>query len=169
MPREPIIQVVDYQSVRDRVNQLGCQVPESIALLPRNFETATSRELFLHELEVPTVRVLFRRVGVIETPIENPGERIPLIAENALQDWIVPVIFFSYSALTQNPALVNISLGIIANYLTNLFKGLTAQRGVKLDIVIEKENGDCKRVHYEGDTEGLSTVERIVRQVNRNE
>lgn len=169
MTREPEISISDYPNVKERINLLGLQMPSSIALLPRNFDTADSKDDLLHEGEAPTVRVLFRKAQIVETPIELPGEVIPKIAEHDFHDWIAPILLYSYSALTQNSALLNISLGVISNYLTDLFKGLSSNRGVRLDIVVEKKNGSYKKVHYEGPLEGLATVEDVVYRVIQDE
>lgn len=169
MPREPKIEFQDYPSVAERAEALDVQIPSQLALLPRNFESATTKDELVHESEVPTVRVLFRKEGIVETPIELPGEVIPQIAEHAFQDWVAPILFFSYSAFTENPALVNLSLGVISNYLTDLFKGLSAERGVKLDIVVENKEGTCKKVSYQGPLEGLKALPKIIKEVGMDE
>lgn len=169
MSNESRVEISDYPNVKIKAEELGCQIPTQLALLPTNFDTATSKGGLLHEREALTVRAIFRRAQIGETPIENVEERIPQLAHNAFEDWIGPIIFFSYSALTQNPLLLNLSLGVIANYLTDIFKGLSANRGVKLTIVVEKENGTCKKVQYQGPVNGLAGVADIVQGVVQNE
>lgn len=68
-------------------------MPTSIALLPRNFETATSKEELIHEGTTPTVRALWRQNGITETPFEQSGEKFPLVSENTFE-WIGPTILF---------------------------------------------------------------------------
>ena len=60
----------------------------------------------------------------------------------------------------------SIALNIISNYLTDWFKGAFGNNKVKLDIVIEATG--CKRIHYEGNVEGLKQIEGIIAQVQVN-
>jgi hypothetical protein len=165
MPKEINVILSDYPNVVELCKTLKCQIPTQIALLPRNFDIATTKDELLHEREAPTVRILFRKANITETPIETPGERFPQIAHNSYQDWIAPILFLSYSALTQNPTLLNLSLGIIANYLSDLFKGMAAHRGVKIDIVVETKKGVYKKVQYQGSIDGLQSLIDVVQKV----
>ena len=60
--------------------------------------------------------------------------------------------------------MLSVSLGIITNYLYDLFKG--AKNGTaSLDVIIEKADGSCKKVNYKGPPEGLASVADIVREL----
>src|SRR2546425_3312229 len=54
------IELFEYPSVTERAKELGCQVPTGIAILPRNFDTASTKSELLFESETPTVRILWR-------------------------------------------------------------------------------------------------------------
>jgi hypothetical protein len=161
-----MVEVKDYIDVKKRAEDLKCNVPDSMAILPRNFENAKTKEELIHEDATATIRVLWNNEGIVETPIEKEGESIPFVVENAFE-WIGPLILFTSTLVTQNPQLIDVSLGVISNYLTDWFKGVRrSERTAKLDVVVEKRNGSYKKIHYEGSPEGLKELPKIIRSVH---
>ena len=117
----------------------------------------------MHESSVPTVRVLFRQAGIVETPLEHAGEKYPQIAEKAFGHWIGPILFVSVAALSSNPMLLQLALGILSNYLTDFFKGLPGEQNAKLDIVLETATG-YKGFRYAGPVSGLRDLAAVVHE-----
>ena len=161
-----MFKISDYINVRKRAQELGCNIPTSIAILPRNFATAASKEELIHESTTPTVRVLWRQNSITETPLEQPEEKFPLAAEHSFE-WIGPTIFISAMLLSQNQHLVTIALNIISNYLSEWFRGIPRDnRKTKLSIVIETKNGLYKKIEYEGPPDGLKDLLEVIREVH---
>lgn len=159
------VQLHDYISVADKADELGCNIPTGLALLPRNFRDAKTKKDLIHESSTSTVRVLLRQANIPETRLENEEERFPEAVEEAFE-WIGPIIFVGYSILTQNPHVLAIALGVISNYLSDWFKGIPRdRRRVRFDIVLETKQKTCKRIHYDGDIEGLKQLPEIIREV----
>ena len=160
-----MIQVEDYIDVKEKIGKLGLNRPVLLAILPRNFATAESREELVHEDTTPTIRVLWRQNGISETPIEKEREPFPIVLEESFE-WVGPLILFTSTFITQNPQLVDLSFGVMANYLTDWFKGVReSEKTAKLDIIVEKENGTYKKIHYEGAPEGLKEMPKIIRSI----
>ena len=157
------IETSDYIDVKQRALELGCNVPTELAILPRNFDVAKSRDELVHQNPVPTIRVLWRRVGISETRIEKQGDKFPYVKEKEFGGWLGPVIFIGSSLLVQNPEAVSLALEIISNYLAGWYSVIGGEQKVKLDIVVEQtEGGVYKRIEYEGDAEGLKELPPIV-------
>jgi len=164
------VQEEGFVDVVQRARDLGCRVPTGLALLPRNFESAGSKDELLHESEAPTVRILWRRAGLVETPIEPEGERFPQISEKSFDEWVAPTIFVSGALMSQNPAVLSVALGVISNYLTECLKGIPMRsREAKLDVVVQVGKGQYRRLHYKGPVEGLQELPAIAREVGWNE
>lgn len=72
-----MIKIEQYFDVKKKAQALGCNIPDSIAILPRNFEDAKSKEDLVHEDTTPTIRILWRQNNIIETPVEKEGKKIP--------------------------------------------------------------------------------------------
>ena len=161
-----MIQVSDFIDVKKKAQEIGCNIPFHIVLLPRNFDTALSKKELVHESATPTVRVLWRQNGIIETPLEQPGEKFPFVSEKGFE-WVGPTIFISAMLLSQNPYLVTIALNVISNYLTVWFRGIPEDgRKVKLRIITETKSGLYKKIEYEGPPDGLKDLPEVIREVH---
>jgi hypothetical protein len=58
-----------------------------------------------------------------------------LAAHHALE-WIGPIVLFSAAAISQNPEIMSITLGVISNYLADWFRAVPKQgRTAKLKMV----------------------------------
>jgi hypothetical protein len=159
-----MVNIKDYINVREKTKELECQEPSSLALLPSNFETAKTKDEFHYESTAQTIRKLWRNNSIIETPIVTSGENFVSVNKKSFE-WVSPVIFFSAAWLSQNPHLINIALNVISNYLTDWFRGLPKNEKIaKLDIVIEKENGEYKEIQYKGPPEGLKSLPKIIKE-----
>lgn len=160
-----MVKVSDYIDVKKRAQDIGCNLPTSIALLPRNFEISMSKEDFIHESTTSTVRILWRQNDIIETPIEQPEEKFLFAVECAFE-WIGPNIFVPAMLLSQNPHLFTIALNVISNHLTEWFRGIPRDnRKVKLCVIAETKSGHYKKVEYEGTSDGLNELPEIIREV----
>jgi len=160
------VQIFDFVDVEEKAEALGCNIPTGMALLPRNFESAESKDALVHERSAWTVRTLFRDNGIAETPLEREGEIFYGVVEKGLGEWILPIIFVSSALLNQNPHIISIALGVISNYVTDLFRRIPDYKNVKLDIVIETGKKTYIKVSYEGPVSGLEEVERIATKIS---
>jgi len=161
--------IENYMNVKERAFELGCNIPDGLSFLPRNFDSAKERKDLVYESSVSDIRVLFRDAGIIETRIEKQGDKYPY-KQNKHFDWIGPIIFISASILSQNPDIISITEGIISNYLTDLFKGSSYSANIKLSYIIEKtKDKEVKRFSYEGDVTGLDKLPKIIQEALDNE
>ncbi|HMS26196.1 MAG TPA: hypothetical protein PKC80_02330 [Burkholderiaceae bacterium] len=160
------ISVSDYPSVADRIATLGCDFPESgVALLPLNFESATSITEFRQASEASTVRTLLRSAGLSYAEIVQRDKRPPYVHNNAFE-WIAPTMFISAGVLSQNPNVASVALSVLANYVTDFFKGRGKVAAVKLDVVVETtKTKTSKRISYEGSPEGLRELAEVIREI----
>lgn len=160
-----MLKISDYLDVKKRAQEIGCNVPETLAILPRNFENARTKEDLVYESSTLTVRKLWEQNKITETPLEKHGERFLLLAEHGLE-WIGPTIFVTAMLLSQNPSLVTIALNVISNYLTDWFRGVVKERQkVRINFIVETKNGDCKKLEYEGELEGLKSLPQVIKTV----
>src|SRR5438552_18899674 len=115
------IDVRDYIDVRKRSSVLNCNQPTGFAILPKNFDSAFSKNELVYSQSTSAIRISLHQAGVSETRIEKEGDIFPE-AQVKSGEWIGPVIFVGFAVMTQNPNLIAIALGVIANYLTDFFK-----------------------------------------------
>lgn len=161
--------ITDYCDVRTRALELGLNEPKDFALLPRNFDSAPTRDNLLQESTVQTVRILFRENNIHENRVEPGGYRIPCVQENEFA-LVLPALFVGGLILSQNPHLLSLALNVIANYATDFFKGLPGRNKVVLDVIVEdKARKRSKKIHYDGGIEGLKDISEVAGKVFSNE
>ena len=85
--------------------------------------TANADDELLAEATDSAIRTLWRQAEVEEDRLDSPAAPFPRLSEHHA-DWIGPTIFVSSALLSESSALVTIALGVITNYVTDLFKGI---------------------------------------------
>jgi len=159
------ITIEDFVDVEEKANQLDCNIPESLAILPRNFRDASSKAELIHEITTPTVRKLLVQNKIQETPLEKEGEKFPQIDEKSFE-WIGPTILIASSVITQNPYLIEVTINVISTYLTDFFKGIqSSQANARLSIVFKNKSGTYKKINYSGHKDGLKDIPKIIKEV----
>src|ERR1035441_5974735 len=158
----------DYVNVITRSNDLGCLYPQrGLALLPVNFESASSIGDLLQTSETATIKKLFLAEGIPVGDIVDRNQRPPYI-KNKHYEWVAPTLFVTAALYSQNPAIVSVALGVLANYATDFFKGKSGAHEVNLDIVLEKKKYESYlRVSYRDPIAGLSELPDAIREVNK--
>ncbi|SRR6266481_717173 len=157
------IKLEDYVDVEAKLLELGCHQAKSLVLLPQNFHSAINVGDFRQMSEAATVKKLLRAAGLELAELVDRAQRPPNIHNNAA-DWVAPILFVSSALWVQNPAVVSVALSVIANYLTDSFKGVNGKT-IKLDFVVEKtKTRRCTKISYEGDVSGIAALEDILRK-----
>lgn len=74
------------------------------------------------------------------------------------------------AVLSENPTAVNIALGVVANYVTDFFKGMGGEKRVRFSIVIkDKAAGRYKRFKYSGDPSGIKDFTKLATRINNGD
>jgi hypothetical protein len=159
------IQTTEYINVKERARELGTNIPTGLAFLPINFDTANSKDELVYEDSTLTIRKLWRKAAIEETRIEKEGEKIPYEQRKSLE-LALPTVFVSFSLISQDPTLISIALNVISNYATDFFKGIAGEKKITIDLVVEQnEKKKSKRIHYEGDINGLNKLSQIIKEL----
>ncbi len=159
------IAVSDYPSVQQRLETLGCVFPQGVTVLPINFDAVTDRSEFKELAEAPTIRKLLRGGGLPVSGVLAEGEKPQLIL-NRSAGWTGPALFISAGLLSSNATVVSLALGVLTNYLSDFLKGSQRDKGVSLDVIVERK-GDrvCKKISYQGPIEGLEALAHAVARI----
>lgn len=160
--------VEEFIDVDGRAVALGLDVPTGLCFLPLNLADAPTADSFLYESEITTLRVLFRQAGITETRLEPSGARIPVLSQKGI-DLVLPTLFVAGALLTENPELVNVALGVVANYVTDFFRGMGGEKRVRFSIVVkDKATGSYKRFKYDGDPAGVREFARLATRIDND-
>jgi hypothetical protein len=160
--------VSDFVNVRRRIEELSLNNPKGIALLPRNFDVATSREELVHESTTPTVRTLLRQSHLEETRLDRSKNAIPYIVEEHLE-WVAPTIYIAAHLLGKDHDILSPLLDVLSSYLHDLFRGLGLNKA-KITVVVEKTpDREYKKLTYDGPAEQIKVLAPAIRKVLENE
>lgn len=155
-------EVRDHVSISEKLKHFGISsVPNGLAILPSNLGTAKSIEELRQHVESDTVRTLLKASKIPYVEIFDEDNQPSYLQQYGFE-WFGPTLFISAGLLSQNPNVLSITLGIITNYLYDLFKGTKSSKA-SLDVIIQQADGSCKEVHYSGPPDGLSDIAEIVK------
>lgn len=157
------IEIREYVGVSQKLCDLGYATPNELAFLPSNFSTVESVRDFRQHVESDTVRKLLKAKEIQYADIFVGNEQPPYLQQYSFE-WFGPTLFATTAALAQNPHVISVGLGLITNYLYDLFKG-SSDGKASLNIVVQQPDGSCKEVRYSGPPEGLAQVAEIVRNL----
>ena len=130
--------IKEYPKISERVQQLGLISPTHLAILPENFDTTDSYQDLRQAGTASTVMKLWRAENIKFDRLDKTGKKFPNI-HNRDSAWIGPTIYIGAALLSENPSLISIALDLISNYLTDFFKGITENKTIKLNIVVETQ------------------------------
>jgi hypothetical protein len=114
-------------------------------------------------VESDTVRTLLKVNKIAYVEIFDEDDQPPYLQQYG-SEWFGPTLFISASLLSQDPNALSVALGIITNYLYDLFKGAKDGKS-SLDVIFQQADGSCKEIHYSGPPDGLSKVAEIVKDL----
>ncbi len=163
------IEVTDYINVEQRFSDLGIKPPEGPCILPRHFAHAKDVAELCHESSALDLKALFREAEVPITVYQPDGTKIPYLQENDIT-WVGPVLFFTAASLIENPLLVNIAIKVVADHVSNLFKGLPQPARVKLSVLVETTTTKTttkttKKIDYDGPPDKLSEINGFLKDI----
>lgn len=168
---DPGIEISDYIDVSSKLEELGCSQPQGIGILPERFDTCTSTDEFAQLSRTRAIEKQFEENHIPVSVIKKEGQNLPHIY-TASAEWFTgvgPTLFVSAALLAENPHIISLALNVLANLLTDFFKGTRDKGNAELEIVVEKEEKDgskiCKKFRLKGHPEVLRTSSETLKQI----
>jgi hypothetical protein len=145
----------EYLSVRDRVAELGCRLPE-IALLPENFLDAHSWQELRVRGEGVALHAVFENANMPLGSFSPMVEHVAFGRDRAL-DWEAG-LFLSSNLVAREPGLAATALSLIAGHLDDYFKGHGGRKAGLTLVVERRDDHGCRKLVYEGAPAALRTL-----------
>ena len=133
------VKIEEYVDIPKHAQQLGLKQPITLAILPRNFDSANSYSELFYESETATIRKLWKEAQLHEDRLERDDEHFPYMRERT-SEWFGPTIFIGSMLFLNDPNAISLALNVIANYLTDFFRGSFQKPKIRFDIIVEKTN-----------------------------
>lgn len=139
-----------------------CSLPNSmdsykgVVILPSNYFAEN-----VDAAKYSSTCLSFKKYAEGALPIEFYSEP-ELLYERRSGEWFSPELLITSAALAANPHLVAIACSVIANHLTELFRGKKSPV-VKVRILYKKTGKtETRELTYEGDVAGLESVKDAI-------
>ena len=159
-----LFEVSEHVRVSERAAQLGCLVPDTIAIMPENYFTAASRHEFQIRTESVTLRALFEDNDIPLGSFVPLGEHAAF-SHNREEHWEVS-LFIPGSYVSSRQQTIATALVLISRHLEEFFRGPSGAT-VRLTLVFEvMSHGLCKRVSYRGNVSGIMSLNDKIREVS---
>nr|WP_157223030.1 hypothetical protein [Leptospira interrogans] len=133
---------------------------DKIVLLPNNWHS--DEKEFLFSENTITVNKLFISNGLAVKMIGISEESKYI--NNRHIEGVAPALFLSSAFISSNPNATSIALSIIANYLTDLFKGFSKEPDVTIRLYIENKRGEIKEAVYKGPVSGVDKFQKSMKE-----
>lgn len=139
----------------------GDPTDKEILILPNNFEI--TKQDYYYSSTLPTIKKLAKENKVLFRIIGDSEDQ-KLLEQRGIE-WYGPILLVGSLFYSQNPQMVSVALGMIANYLSNIFMGQNDARA-NLDVLVRNdEKKTTKRVSYKGPVGGLTEVNEAIKSV----
>lgn len=135
---------------------------EKLLVLPLNWNIESESPSF-PSTSISVTKLLRQSDIPFETPIPLNGESH--LFDHRSIDWVAPTLLVSGLLLSQNPVALAIALGVISNYVTNIFQGRISDPKVRLDVVFSDSSLGTKTIKYRGPASSLCKVNDIVKSL----
>jgi hypothetical protein len=119
-----------------RFAELGLNPTNGIAILPSNFLYATGQSDLYLVPAAPDMKVRLRQAGVALDKVTPEGVTIRY-RDDRDSTLTLPLLFLGGAFLSQNANLINVALGVAANYVTDYFRGKAGRHRVVCSFLVE--------------------------------
>jgi len=145
------------------IDKLGIDYPEGLCFFPENIDSAKDKSDFIFTDSVSDLSKVFKQNSI---NISKLGGDSNLLRSRKNADFFVPAIFFSLSLVSENPAIVSLSLSVLANHITDFFKGSFSRKKVNLDIYVETiGKKKIQKIAYSGSVEGIEKLAEVIKSI----
>lgn len=153
----------DYVNVVDRLQKLGLGSPSRMAFLPVYFESAESVDDCKQLADAATIKKVLQAANFPLDDVFEKNQRPPLVQNNS-SEFVLPVIFFTYSAYNGDIGLLYETAKSILSYIKKAHPDPLNENTVKMSYVIESNNeGICKKFEYSGPVDGITQLPDFVK------
>ena len=132
----------------------------SILLLPDNWPYGDHEPVYASTTD--SIAKLFAQNGIRAEILDNIDGSTAL-RDNRSVVWVAPTLLITGLMLSQNPLAASLAISMIANYVTDIFKGLEDDPVVNVKVVESvSAEGTARRIFYQGPVSGLSELSSLL-------
>lgn len=150
----------------DRFSRLQLSEQDVITIVPRNIMNVESNDQFIYRESTKDIVKLFS-LNSIELDSYWKNKRSKSYKHEHSAEWIGPTFFLGAALLSENSNAISVALSVIANFLTDLFKGKAPDTTFKMEFIIEtKKNKSFKKLFFEGKPTDIDKLIKLIKAVH---
>lgn len=158
----PAIQIVDLELTDLQLESFGA-TRNKILIIPINWKKAEEPPHYASST-ISALKVL-RENSVPVASLDSIRSTTTFLDRRGL-DWFAPTMFISGLLFSQDPMAINVALNVLANYVTDLFRGRSENPHIRLDIVYTSSKGKySKEISYDGPASSLQDIAQILTSI----
>lgn len=159
--------IKEYNDFKNLIKKYNFNLPSGISFIPANIETANLKEELVYFSSTKSLRKLWKSNSVEINKIEKEGDR-QLYLHLHSAEWVAPTIFLGVALFSESPNTISIALSIVANYVTDLFKGKPLKSTFKMELIIEQEKDKkYKKLIFEGEPKDMDGLIKVIREIKK--
>ena len=149
--------------INEFLNKLGIEYPQELCFFPENIDSAKNRSELIFTDSISDISKVFKQQDI---NISRIGGESSLLRSRKNADFFVPALFFSFALISENPSVVSLSLSVLANHITDFFKGRFGRKKVNLDIYVEtSKTKNIKKISYNGNVDGIERLADLIKSI----
>lgn len=161
------IEALEYDEFPNQLRKYGFNVPNGISLIPMNIEIANSKDELVYFGSAKSLKKLWKSNEIELSKIELEGDGQLYLHQHSAE-WIAPTIFLGASLLSENSNTISVALSVVANYVTDLFKGKPPKTKFKMELIIEEEKDKkYKKLTFEGEPKDVYGLIKVIRELKK--
>lgn len=157
----------EYNNFINQIKKYNFDIPDGISLIPTNIEMANSKDELVYFGSAKSLKKLWKSNSIELEKIEKEGDYQYYLYQRSAE-WIAPTIFLGASLLYENSNTISVALSVVANYVTDLFKGKPPKTTFKMELIIEEEkNKKYKKITFEGEPNNMNDLVKVIRELKK--
>lgn len=160
-------EIKEYNNFINQIKKYDFDIPNGISLIPTNIGNADSKDDLVYFGSAKSLKKLWKSNSIELSKIEKEGDRQYYLHQHSAE-WIAPTIFLGASLLSESPNTISIALSVVANYVTDLFRGKPPKTTFKMELIIEEEKDKkYKKITFEGEPNDMNGLIRVIREMKK--
>jgi len=160
-------EIREYNDFKNLIQKYNFNLPSGISFIPANIETANSKGELVYFSSAKSLRKLWKSNSIEIDKIEKEEDLLLYLHQHSAE-WIAPTIFLGAALLSESPNTISIALSVVANYVTDLFKGKPPKSTFKMELIIEEEKDKkYKKLIFEGEPKDMDGIVKVIREIKK--
>lgn len=158
--------ISNCDNLKERFSRLLASEQDVITIVPKNLMNIEANYQFVYRESTKDIVKLFSSNSIdLDSYSRNKSSKFYKHEHSA--EWIGPTLFLGATLLSENSNVISVALSVIANFITDLFKGKAPDTTFKMEFIIEtKKNKSFKKLFFEGKPTDIDKLIKLIKEIH---